>query len=109
GWAHLHHIPGYLEGIGIRLDTLDACGALQRGGLNMQTVQALESDYTTLMDRAPAGVPVPRAITEIFWQLQDLRVSLFAQSLGTATRVSEKRVRQAIGAAEAHLSYSCGT
>src|SRR5699024_343254 len=104
GWAHLRHIPRYLEGIGIRLDTLDAGGALQRDGLNMQTVQALENDYTTLMDRAPAGVPVPRAITDIFWQLQELRVSLFAQQLGTATRVSEKRVRQAIGAAEAQLS-----
>src|SRR5699024_8928214 len=32
GWAHLRHIPRYLEGIGIRLDTLDAGGALQRDG-----------------------------------------------------------------------------
>ena len=104
GWAHLRHIPRYLEGIGIRLDTLDAGGALQRDGLNMQTVQALEQDYATLLDQAPAGVPTPSAITEIFWLLQELRISLFAQQLGTATRVSEKRVRQAIGAAETQLS-----
>src|SRR5699024_9154082 len=72
GWAHLRHIPRYLEGIGIRLDTLDAGGALQRDRLNIQTVQALENDYITLMDRAPTGIPIARAITDIFWQLQEL-------------------------------------
>src|SRR5699024_11473234 len=58
GWAHLRHIPRYLEGIGIWLDTLDAGGELQRDGLNMQTVQALENNYTTLMERAPSGEPI---------------------------------------------------
>src|SRR5699024_7142206 len=104
GWAHLRHIPRYLEGIGIRLDTLDAGGALQRDGLNMQTVQALENDYTTLIDRASAGLPVPRAISGILWQLQELRITLFAPQLGTGPRCSENRVRQGIGAAEAQLS-----
>src|SRR5699024_4701219 len=104
GWAHLRHIPRYLEGIGIRLDTLDAGGALQRDGLNMRSVQSLEHDYAALMDQAPAGVPTPSVITEIFWLLQELRISLFAQQLGTATRVSEKRVRQAIQAAETQLA-----
>lgn len=96
GWANLRHVPRYLEGIGLRMDKLDAGGALQRDGLNMQVVQSLEQDYENLKQQAPTGVPMPAAISEIFWQLQELRISLFAQELGTATSVSEKRVRQAM-------------
>ena len=103
GWANLRHVPRYLEGIGLRMDKLDAGGALQRDGLNMQLVQGLEKEYESLKERAPEGVPTPVAISDLFWQLQELRVSLFAQELGTATSVSEKRFRQALKAAEASL------
>jgi ATP-dependent helicase HrpA len=37
------------------------------------------------------------------WLLEELRVSLFAQSLGTAVPVSEKRVRTAIDKAVQRL------
>ena len=37
-------------------------------------------------------------MTDIGWMVEELRVSLFAQSLGTAHPVSEKRVRTAIAA-----------
>ena len=33
---------------------------------------------------------------EIDWLLEELRVSLFAQTLGTAQTVSDKRIRKAI-------------
>ncbi|MGO1959448.1 MAG: ATP-dependent RNA helicase HrpA [Yaniella sp.] len=104
GWAHLRHVPRYLEGISLRLDKLDAGGALQRDGLNMQVVQTLEKEYEDLKHQAPTGVPQPAAISEIFWQLQELRISLFAQELGTATSVSEKRLRQTMKAAAAQLA-----
>lgn len=104
GWDKLRHLPRYLEGMSMRIDKLDAGGALQRDGLNMQTVQALEQDYAAVKERAPQSVPTPAAVTELFWQLQELRVSLFAQELGTATSVSEKRLRQALKAAEAELA-----
>ncbi|MDN6172945.1 MAG: DUF3418 domain-containing protein, partial [Yaniella sp.] len=73
-------------------------------GLNMQVVQTLEKEYEDLKHQAPTGVPTPAAISEIFWQLQELRISLFAQELGTATSVSEKRLRQAMKAAAAQLA-----
>ena len=104
GWAHLRHVPRYLEGIGLRMDKLDAGGALQRDGLNMQVAQTLEKEYADIKRQAPTGVPTPPAISEIFWQLQELRISLFAQELGTATSVSEKRLRQAMKAAAAQLA-----
>lgn len=104
GWEHLRHLPRYLKAMIMRMDKLDAGGALQRDGLNMQVVQELEKAYENLKAQAPTGVPIPVVIHEIFWLLQELRVSYFAQELGTATSVSEKRLRQAIKAAEASLS-----
>jgi ATP-dependent helicase HrpA len=43
----------------------------------------------------PAGVPWPAAIVEYRWLLEELRVSLFAQQLGTVRSVSAKRLEQA--------------
>jgi ATP-dependent helicase HrpA len=37
-------------------------------------------------------------VTKVRWLLEELRISLFAQSLGTAEPVSEDRVRRAIAA-----------
>lgn len=104
GWAQLRHVPRYLEGIGLRMDKLDAGGALQRDGLNMQVVQTLEKEYGDLKLQVPTGVPTPVAVSDIFWQLQELRISLFAQELGTAVSVSEKRLRQAMKTAAAQLT-----
>ena len=103
GWAQLRHLPRYLQAMKLRMEKLDAGGALQRDGLNMQVVHGLEQAYGDLKAQAPAGVPTPAAIQEIFWLLQEFRVSLFAQELGTAASVSEKRLRQAIKAAAALL------
>lgn len=37
GWSQLRHLPRYLQAMALRLDKLEAGGALQRDGLNMQT------------------------------------------------------------------------
>jgi len=37
-------------------------------------------------------------VTEIRWQIEELRVSLFAQTIGTPTPVSERRIMTAIAA-----------
>jgi ATP-dependent helicase HrpA len=43
----------------------------------------------------PDGMPWPPAIVDYRWLVEELRVSLFAQQLGTARSVSPKRVEQA--------------
>jgi ATP-dependent helicase HrpA len=43
----------------------------------------------------PEGWPWPASIVEYRWMLEELRVSAFAQSLGTALPVSAKRLEQA--------------
>ncbi|HEY8521264.1 MAG TPA: ATP-dependent RNA helicase HrpA [Gammaproteobacteria bacterium] len=45
--------------------------------------------------RQPPGWPWPAAVTRYRWLLEEFRVSLFAQSLGTAVAVSEKRLQEA--------------
>jgi ATP-dependent helicase HrpA len=43
----------------------------------------------------PAGAPWPASVVEYRWLLEEFRVSLFAQQLGTVRSVSSKRLEQA--------------
>ena len=61
-----------------------------------------EDAYAELCALAPPG-PLPDFVDEVGWLLEELRVSLFAQSLGTAVPVSEKRVLTAIERARIRL------
>ena len=45
------------------------------------------------------GRPVPEAMREVPWLLEELRVSLFAQGLGSRKAVSGKRIRQVLATA----------
>jgi ATP-dependent helicase HrpA len=56
----------------------------------MRSVHELEEAYRR---RAEAG-PVPEALREVPWLLEELRVSHFAQGLGTGRPVSAKRIRR---------------
>jgi len=84
GAAHLADIERYLRAIAHRLDRLPQDPV--RDADRMRRVQALE-------ERADRLVP---GSAEVQWMLEELRVSLFAQSVGTPTRVSETRVERAI-------------
>jgi ATP-dependent helicase HrpA len=58
----------------------------------MAEIGELEAEYDGLRDAlAPSS-----ELEEIGWMLQELRVSLFAQPLGTRGKVSPKRVRKAM-------------
>ena len=39
---------------------------------------------------------MPAALLDVRWMVEELRVSVFAQQLGTAHPVSEKRIRTAL-------------
>lgn len=43
----------------------------------------------------PPDWPLPEAVVEYRWLIEELRVSLFAQTLGTVRPVSEKRLEHA--------------
>ncbi|MFI6386148.1 ATP-dependent RNA helicase HrpA [Nonomuraea sp. NPDC050547] len=62
----------------------------------MDRVHKVEDDYQDLLDRlAPARRTDPD-VREIRWMIEELRVSFFAQTLGTPTPVSEKRIAKAM-------------
>ena len=58
----------------------------------------LEDEYAELCARFPSG-PLPQRVADIGWLLEELRIGLFAQALGTAVPVSAKRVRSALALA----------
>ena len=58
----------------------------------MDRVHRLENEYERLAELLPSS---PEVI-EVAWMLQELRVSLFAQAIGTRGKVSEKRVERAL-------------
>ncbi len=62
----------------------------------------LESEFAELLAQAPPG-PLPAEVAEVGWLLEELRVSLFAQSLGTIRPVSAKRVRTALAGAAQYI------
>ncbi len=85
----LPDIERYLRAIGHRLDTM--AKEPVRDQDRMRRVQRLEQRYFQLVDRVQSV-----AAFDVRWMIEELRVSLFAQSIGTPTRISEERVSRAI-------------
>ena len=53
----------------------------------------------TLVAALPTGQPMPHHLRDARWLLEEYRVSLFAQQLGTATKVSDQRIRKVMARA----------
>ena len=56
----------------------------------------LQNYWNSVKRTLPAAVKATEAAEDIDWLIEELRVSLFAQQLGTAQTVSDKRIRRAI-------------
>ena len=82
----LRQYPRYLKAIIKRLDRLNGDAHKDRG-LRLQ-IQSLWDDYQKLL----AKHSMTEDLKEFRWMLEEFRVSLFAQDLGTAYPVSEKRL-----------------
>ncbi|MFT4108794.1 DUF3418 domain-containing protein, partial [Propionicimonas sp.] len=89
-------LPTYLKGIQRRLQAAASNPRHEAEGLDV--IGVLEDEYAALCSRFPSG-PLPDRVADVGWLLEELRVSLFAQALGTAVPVSAKRVRTAMAAA----------
>lgn len=93
GYDQLVHLPRYLKAAQVRLTKLGP--NLHRDNQLMLTVQDLEDSYDNAVKSLPAGIIVPDALRRVNWMIEELRVSFFAQELGTAYTVSEKRIAKA--------------
>ncbi|MFD9291020.1 ATP-dependent RNA helicase HrpA [Streptomyces sp. NPDC060030] len=72
---------------------------VQRDTTRMEKVHEMQDEYAWLLEQLPQGRPVPQAVLDIRWMIEELRVSYFAHALGTAQPVSDKRIVKAIDAA----------
>ena len=97
GYAQLSQLPRYLAAIERRLEKLPTIVA--RDAAQMATVQKLEDDYDDAVAALRPGARTPDGLRKVRWMIEELRVSFFAQELGTAYTVSEKRIRTALNEA----------
>ena len=90
-WSWLVHYPRYLQAIVARLDRLGSGGQVR----DRQSFSTLEPLWLAYLQRAAEhrerGIIDPE-LTRYRWMLEEFRVSLFAQRLGTAFPISEKRL-----------------
>jgi len=87
-WAQAQHLPRYLKGITARLDKLRADPA--RDAQRLAELRPLEQRY--LRRVAELKGTQDARLVDFRWQLEELRISLFAQELRTPQPVSVKRL-----------------
>ncbi|WP_331274806.1 DUF3418 domain-containing protein [Schaalia sp. lx-100] len=94
--TQLPHIARYVRGCAVRLRRVSAsANVLARDLRDMSVLHDLEAELTQYQSAARQRPydPVRHAgLVEAYWMIQELRVSLFAQQLGTAVKVSAKRI-----------------
>ncbi|MEH0146282.1 ATP-dependent RNA helicase HrpA [Corynebacterium sp. Q4381] len=92
GADHLQHLPRYIEAMRIRLEDmrLDPDRDADRQSVVDESKRYLEARVAKL----PASVRKSRAYKDILWRIEELRVSLFAQRLGTPQPVSQRRIEK---------------
>jgi ATP-dependent helicase HrpA len=94
GLEQLRHLPRYLNGITQRIQALPVNPGRDRAWqTQVETAVAL---YTDAGGRIPLAPHSPERIVHARWMLEEFRVSLFAQSLGTAETVSLQRIRKVL-------------
>jgi ATP-dependent helicase HrpA len=88
-WNWLKHYPRYFAAIAYRIDKLRS-GSAARDDQNIQAVRSLWDRWIESLSEAQRE-PTKQAANEFRWMTEELRVSLFAQPLGTAVKVSPTR------------------
>lgn len=96
GASRLSDIERYLQALKQRQEKLAVDPARDR--LRMLTMEKLTSQWQGKLKQVPKGDAPAQTLLEFRWMLEELRVSLFAQQLGTAFPVSEQRLQQALNA-----------
>lgn len=99
GLERLPHLVRYLQAARRRLESLP--GSVTRDHRGMAALDRVYSHLSTTLERLPETERRSPRVDDIHWMIEELRVSLFAQAVGTAYPISEQRVIQAIDALSA--------
>ena len=90
----LRQYPRYLKGLQRRIDKLMDNSHKDRG-LRLQ-IQPHWKNYQQFLNKKnqPLTQQHSLALQDYRWMLEEFRISLFAQELGTAIPISEKRLKK---------------
>ncbi len=95
GPTQLRRYPVCLAALDYRRERLD--GQVNRDRQLMDQIGDLQDAYLHQIDALPDGRPPSAALRQVRWMLEEYRISLWAQHLGTAGSVSDARIRKALG------------
>ncbi|MDO3705963.1 ATP-dependent RNA helicase HrpA [Micromonospora sp. C28SCA-DRY-2] len=98
GYARLPDLLRYLTAIERRLDRLP--GNPQRDKQQQDRVAVVWKEYQDMLAALPPTKRNSAAVRQIRWMIEELRVNVFAQALGTPYPVSEQRIYRAMDEAE---------
>ena len=94
GYDRLPDLQRYLQAVDKRIDKL--AQDVNRDRAVMLRVEQVQQAYQQLLAKLPKSKPISDEIAEIRYMIEELRVSLFAQQLGTKYQVSDKRILNVI-------------
>ena len=88
----LSQYPRYMKALRTRLERLR--GQYEKDRKNMATLAALQAPLDQALQARPALLSLCAPARDFRWMLEEFRVSLFAQNLGTRRAVSAKRLQE---------------
>ncbi|WP_418338101.1 ATP-dependent RNA helicase HrpA [Rheinheimera metallidurans] len=94
GATRLDDLLRYLQAMQKRLEKLPTDP--QRDRLLMHEYQKAADAYQNLLGKFAGSSLLPELVQDIYWMLQELKVSLHAQQLGTPYPISVKRILHAV-------------
>ena len=94
GWKRLPDTLRYLQAIERRLEKLPVDPHSDRA--RMLKVEQVQQAWQSWLNKLPATRRDDEDVQEIRWMIEELRVSYFAQQLGTPYPISDKRILQAM-------------
>ncbi|GAA2042595.1 ATP-dependent RNA helicase HrpA [Polymorphospora rubra] len=98
GYARLADLPRYLTAIERRLDRLPQNP--QRDRDQQARIDQVRKEYDEMLAALPPSRRADADVRDIRWMIEELRVNVFAQALGTPYPVSEQRIYRAMDQAE---------
>ena len=94
GARRLPDLVRYLRGMSRRLEKMPE--ALGRDAERMAVVAQVTADYQQTLADLPPARRDDADVRDVRWMIEELRVSLFAQTLGTSGPVSQRRIERAL-------------
>jgi len=91
-WQQLEHMPRYLKAIEARLEKFKS--QLSKENAAVQELRGWQQKINTAQARCLPHTLEHKALDAFTWSIEEYRVSLFAQQLGTQKPISAKRLQK---------------